>query len=341
MKNLPIFTAKTVYVDRQGEIVKREAINVPYYHEPLTEEIRSQKIRNYLLTKHVPYYDGPLIEEIDPICMVSIPQGEFWMGSPESEEGRYEDESPQHLVKISAFFMSQTPITQAQWRAIASLPEEGKTLKLDPSRLKGDDLPVERVSWQDAIEFCARLSRATGRNYRLPSEAEWEYACRGIPNPVVKKPNQKPVYPPFYFGETLKSNLANYDGREIYQQEAMGEYREKTTPVRSFPPNAFGLYDMHGNIWEWCLDPWHENYEGAPQDGKVWDENDSNNRYHDILANMGVLIKDDRAHVLRGGSWDIDPRLCRSACRDDFGLGHHNVGFRPVFSVQDSSLLHF
>jgi formylglycine-generating enzyme required for sulfatase activity len=306
---LPIFTAETVYVDRQGEIVNRETINIPYYDETLTREI-------------------------EPIRMMAIPQGEFLMGSPESEEGRYNDESPQHLVKVPAFFMSQTPITQAQWRAIASLPEEGKRLDPDPSGFKGDNLPVEKVRWQDALEFCARLSRATGRNYRLPSEAEWEYACRGIANPVVKESK------PFHFGETLTSNLANYYGTEIYQQEAKGEYRQKTTPIKSFPPNAFGLYDMHGNVWEWCLDPWHENYEGAPKDGKVWDEKDNDNRYHNILDNINVLIKDDRTHVLRGGAWHDPPRNCRSACRDFNDDDYYNVGFRPVFSFQDSSPLH-
>jgi formylglycine-generating enzyme required for sulfatase activity len=324
---LPIFTAETVYVDRRGEIVGRETINIPYYDETLTREI-------------------------EPIRMMAIPQGEFWMGSPESEEGRFDDESPQHLVKVPAFFMSQTPITQGQWRAIASLPEEGRRLEPDPSEFKGDDLPVEQVTWQDAIEFCARLSRLTGRKYRLPSEAEWEYACRAIPSPVVKESK------PFHFGETLTSNLANYRATEIYQQEAKGEYREKTTPVRRFPPNAFGLYDMHGNIWEWCLDPWHEHYEGAPEDGKVWDEKDENyegtpedgkvwdeknndNRYHNILDNINVLIKDDRTHVLRGGAWGHDPRYCRSAYRGlDLDDVINYVGFRLALSFQDSSPLH-
>ena len=314
--SLSTLELETVYVDSRGQITTKKDVSVSYY-------------------------DQPIPNNEDPICMVSIPQGEFWMGSPESEEGRYEDESPQHLVKVPAFFMSQTPITQAQWKAIASLPQEGKELKLAPSRFKGDDLPVEKVTWQDAIEFCARLSRLTGRNYRLPSEAEWEYACRAIPNQVAKKSNQIPVYPPFHFGETLTSNLANYRATEIYQQEAKGEYREKTTPVRSFPPNAFGLYDVHGNIREWCLDPWHENYERAREDGKVWDENDNDTRYLDILSNINVLIEDGRTHILRGGSWNSAPQDCRSASRYHLGRGlSEPVGFRPVFSVQDSSPLH-
>jgi len=321
--SLPTQELKTVLVNSRGEITTRKSITVSYYDEAISNSK-------------------------EPIRMIAIPQGEFWMGSPESEEGRFPDESPQHLVKVPAFFMSQTPVTQAQWKAVseaapsayASLPQEGKELKLAPSRFKGNDLPVENVRWQDAIEFCARLSRLTGRNYRLPSEAEWEYACRAIPNQVAKKSNEKPVYPPFHFGETLTSNLANYAATAIYQQEVKGEYREKTTPVRSFSPNAFGLYDMHGNIREWCLDPWHRNYKGAPGDGRVWDEKDNDNRYHDILNNINVLIKDSRAHVLRGGAWGDVPRNCRSACRDDYGRDDYFVGFRLALSFQDSSPLH-
>jgi formylglycine-generating enzyme required for sulfatase activity len=295
---LPIFTAKTVYVDIRGEIVNRETINVPYYDELLTGEI-------------------------EPIRMMAIPQGEFWMGSPESEKGHNSRESPQHLVKVPGFFMSQTPITQAQWRAIASLPQEGKELELAPSGLKGDDLPVERVNWYDAREFCARLSRLTERDYRLPSEAQWEYACRAIPNPVPKKPNQKHVYPPFHFGETLTSNLANYRAKEIYQQEAKGEYRGKTTPVRSFSPNAFGLYDMHGNVWEWCEDDWHDDYKGAPTDGSAWTE-------------TGKKAQKSPKSVLRGGSWDNNPVYCRSACRYNYvGRGNrdYDLGFRVLCVV--------
>ncbi|MEY3827487.1 MAG: hypothetical protein RLZZ148_2306 [Cyanobacteriota bacterium] len=126
-----------------------------------------------------------------------------------------------------------------------------------------------------------------------------------------------------------------------YQQEAAGEYRQKTTPVRNFPPNAFGLYDMHGNVWEWCLDPWHGDYKTAPTDGRVWDKENNDNRYQDILNNINVLIKDGRTHVLRGGSWYFDPPVCRSAYRDDYyGYDYHIVGFRPALSVQDSSPLH-
>ena len=266
--------------------------------------------------------------------MMAIPQGEFWMGSPESEKRLWE--SPQHLVKVPAFFMSQSPITQAQWRAIASLPEEGKRLEPDQSEFKGDDLPVENVRWQDAIEFCARLSRATGKKYRLPSEAEWEYACRAIQNPeeLVKGVKEVPVYPPFHFGETITSELANYISSLTYKKEPKGKYRAETTPVKSFLPNAFGLYDMHGNVREWCLDPWHNNYEGAPEDGKVWDNNNYDNYYYyNISDNINALIKDNGTHVIRGGSWNIDPRNCHSAFRNYRAYHANDVGFRPALSV--------
>ena len=317
-----LFSFQTIRVNSAGQIVEEKRLTRNYFRETLR---------------------GRGGKSID-IDMMVVPAGKFWMGSPESEKDRHKDESPQHLVTVPAFFMSQTQVTQAQWRAIASLPQERKELNPDPSRFKGDDLPVERVSWQDAIEFCARLSRHTGRNYRLPSEAEWEYACRAIQSPeqLSTGADQKPIYPPFHFGETITSDLANYNSSVTYQQEVAGEYRGKTTPVRSFPPNVFGLYDMHGNVWEWCLDPWHGDYKTAPTDGRVWDKENNDNRYQDILNNINVLIKDGRTHILRGGYWNLDPRHCRSAYRSslDYDHGSSYVGFRPVFSVQDSSPLH-
>lgn len=272
------------------------------------------------------------VEKIDgvPLDMIFIPSGTFMMGAPETEEESLDRERPQHLVNVSSFFMGRYPITQAQWRVIASLELIGRELDLDSSRFKGENRPVERVSWQDAIEFCARLSRHTQKNYRLPSEAEWEYACRAG------------TTTPFHFGETISTELANYRGTDWeyqgkvypgnYGRGEKGVYREETTDVTLFSvTNAFGLSEMHGNVWEWCLDPWYENYNNAPNDGSVWDKEYRNdNRYQNLLANTNVLNRDERSHILRGGSWYFNQGYCRSAYRDDSGNFDFSVGFRVV-----------
>ncbi len=199
--------------------------------------------------------------------IVEIPGGTFRMGAYENEEGSSEDERPRHQVTVQPFFMGKYAVTQEQWQKVADLlPKVNRELKPYPSRFKGENRPVELVSWYDVVEFCARLSKHTKREYRLPSEAEWEYACRAGTST------------PFHFGETITTQLANYDGNYIYGNGIKGEYRNQTTPVGSFPPNAFGLYDMHGNVWEWCADSWHDTYEGAPIDGKIWIDNDNPKR---------------------------------------------------------------
>ncbi|ALF52375.1 hypothetical protein ACX27_05160 [Nostoc piscinale CENA21] len=241
------------------------------------------------------------------LAMVSLPGGQFLMGSPDDEPERFHSESPQHLVKISPFFLSKFPITQAQWQAVATLPPINRHLDPTPASVKGTNLPVEQVSWEDAVEFCARLADKTGRNYRLPSEAEWEYACRAK------------TTTPFYFGDKLIPSLANYNNSSPYNPES-GNYSQ-TTIVGSFPANAFGLYDMHGNVWEWCGDHWHKNYQGAPVDGSVW------------LSNNHEL----KSRVIRGGSWKSSSRLCRSAYRSwnpQDGRGNL-LGFRVAISLSD------
>ncbi|MBE9260373.1 formylglycine-generating enzyme family protein [Dolichospermum sp. LEGE 00246] len=239
--------------------------------------------------------------------MVSIPGGTFIMGSPPEELERMDRESPQHSVTVQPFFMGKYQVTQAQWRFVAQLPQVNRELKSDPSNFKGANRPVESVSWEDAVEFCDRLSQYTGRTYRLPSEAEWEYACRAG------------TTRPFHFGETITADLANYNGNYTYGQGPKGVYREETTEVGSFGvANNFGLYDMHGNVWEWCQDDWHNNYEGAPTDGSVWlDNEESSNR-----------------KLLRGGSWYGHPENCRSASRHYHGLDldSDDIGFRVVCS---------
>ena len=264
----------------------------------------------------------------------------FVMGAPETEEDSSDSERPQHEVTVSTFFMGRYPITQTQWRAIASRTDlkVGRDLNPNPAYFKDRQdsarRPVECVSWYDALEFCARLSRHTGKDYRLPSESEWEYACRAIQNESASIEN--PSYPPFHFGETISTELANYKGADekygAYGRGLRGEYRQETTDVDYFKvANPFGLSDMHGNVWEWCLDPWHDNYKGAPTDGRVWDEQNKNgNLYQNILKNIDVLLQDTRVHVIRGGSWCSDPRNCRSACRSRNypGIGVDDYCFR-------------
>ncbi len=237
--------------------------------------------------------------------MVSIPGGTFMMGSPKTEENRRKSEGPQHKVTVKPFLMGKYPITQAQWNAVM-----GK----NPSHYKGDNRPVENVSWHDCVEFCKRLFDKTGKAYRLPSESEWEYACRAG------------TTTPFYFGKTITTDLANYNGRSTYASGPSGVYRGETTDVGSFPPNAFGLYDMHGNVWEWCADLWHDNYDGAPTDGSAWLENKSEKGTLEYLINCNKTV----SRLLRGGSFLFDPYYCRAANRLWLSSGNHgwNRGFR-------------
>ncbi|MFM8300669.1 MAG: SUMF1/EgtB/PvdO family nonheme iron enzyme, partial [Microcystis aeruginosa] len=273
-ENLFLFTAETVLVNETGKVIERKPVKAYFYDENLPEVGNRKKAQNY-------------------IRMMYIPQGEFWMGTEDGEIERlvkkfgwdgFRSERPQHLVQVPAFYMSQTPITQAQWQAIAATAKIDIDLETNPSRFIGDELPVESVKWYQATEFCKRLSRETKREYRLPSEAEWEYACRAG------------TKTPFHFGETITADLANYRATETYADEPTGRYRRKTTPVGYFQvANAFGLYDMHGNVWEWCADTWHNNYDGAPTDGSAWMENGN-----------------DNPSPLRGGSWYFNPNYCRS-----------------------------
>ena len=244
--------------------------------------------------------------------LISIPGGSFTMGSPEKEPERRPSEGPQHEVIIEPFFMGRYPVTQMQWRFIAGLEQVNRKLNPDPSAFKGNSHPVERVSWSAAVEFCDRISRHTGNDYRLPTEAEWEYACRAGTKTS------------FHFGETISSELANYRGTQTYNGGSIGKYRRETTPVDHFNvANTWGLCDMHGNVWEWCQDYWHDNYYGAPKDGSAW-----------------VAKSNSSYRVRRGGSWDFDPQLCRSACRSLSGLpglpASYN-GFRVVCRIPRNS----
>ena len=241
--------------------------------------------------------------------MVLIQGGSFEMGSPEDEESHQSRESPKHSVMVPTFLIGRYPVTQKQWRTVAqNINQVNIDLKPEPAYFSGEQRPVERVNWHQAVEFCNRLSEKTGRLYRLPSEAEWEYACRAR------------TTTPFHFGETVTDELANYDARQVYGRGLAGKYRSETTSVEEFnAPNNFGLCDMHGNVWEWCEDVWHDNYDGAPVDGSAWVEGGKSNR-----------------RILRGGSWIYNPENCRSAYRvdhfPDFDLNH--IGFRVVCAVR-------
>ena len=248
------------------------------------------------------------------LTMVEISAGNFLMGSPSGEEGR-DDTEAQRRVTVPALRMGRFPITQAQWKVVAGLEKVERELNASPSKFMGPDRPVESVSWHDAIEFCRRLSRHTKRNYILPSEAQWEYACRAGSTT------------PFHFGETLTTELANYDGNSTYGQGPKGTYREQTTDVGSFPANAWGLQDMHGNVWEWCLDRWHPSLAKGPTDGSAWQEP------------APELAKEDQEdwRLLRGGSWNSHPANCRSASRNFLppALRFYNFGFRVCCLPQD------
>lgn len=182
--------------------------------------------------------------------------------------------------------------------------------RIRPAALANLKQQLEQVSWEDAEEFCKRLSQKTGKEYTLPNEAQWEYACRAG------------TTTPFHFGPTITTDLANYRGTDwtynnktypgSYGNGSKGEYREETTEVGIFAiANPFGLYDMHGNVWEWCLDDWHANYKDAPRDRSAW-------------------LSSDKRKILRGGSWGGNPGYCRSAVRYWFDLGNHfnRFGFR-------------
>lgn len=226
-----------------------------------------------------------------PLELAAVPAGSFLMGS----HSGVEEERPQHRVTLASFWMSRHLITQAQWQAIMG----GQP----PCRFLGADRPVENVAWTEAVRFCERLSRKTGQPFRLPSEARWEYACRAG------------ATTPFAFGATLTTDLANYCGEHVYAAELAGVYRHTTTTVGSFPPNAFGLDDMHGNLWEWTADTWHATYSGAPGDGSAWTSGG-----------------EARCRVARGGSWHDVPEACRSAARARFeaAQGDDLLGFRIV-----------
>jgi len=285
--SLQLLTSKIeiVTVDYRGRIVKRVPAQAKYVKEELGNKVA--------------------------IEMVVIPAGEFLMGFADNDKPVLDIAKPQHRVEMPEFWIGKFAVTQAQWRQVAGLPKVRVDLNPDPSKFKGASRPVEMVSWEEAVEFCDRLSQKTIKPYRLPTEAEWEYTCRAGSTT------------PFYFGETITPELVNCDGTKPHGKALKGKFRKQTTDVGEFPPNAFGLCDMHGNVWEWCADFWHENYNGAPTDGSAWTTNQ--------------IIE---YHIIRGGSWSNDPMVCRSAYRNssDPVKAYNFIGFRVACSFSSTLL---
>lgn len=296
------FEYETVQIDSNGSVTHKEKERARYFSEELGDGVK--------------------------IDLVFIPGGHFSMGSPEGEKGRQPDEGPQHSVHVPEFFMGKYEVTVKQWNAVAKLPKVrfkdmailsyGHNNQVPYSYYdhpeKFYDCAINMISWEYAKEFCDRLSRRTGRKYRLPSEAEWEYACRA--NTVT----------PFSFGETITPELANYDTRYHYG----GDFPNSGKCVCTSMPvglsgfaNGFGLYDMHGNVWEWCLDQYRENYWGAPKDGTPWFNNEDKKG-----RNLNLR------RVLRGGGYNSSANACRSASRwgggSTPGISASGWGFRIV-----------
>ena len=262
---LTTHTFEIVSVDSHGEIIDRQPGTASCLTESLGDDIA--------------------------LDLVLIPSGTFMMG----DDRHHQDEQPSHQVTVPSFYISKYPITQAQYRSVMG-ENQGDAV--------GIDYPIEKINWHDAIEFCHKLSHQTGKHYSLPSEAQWEYACRAGTTTT------------FHFGDTITPDLANYNGDYPYGGVAKGENRAQATPVGSFPANAFGLYDMHGNVWEWCLDEYQPSYQGAPIDG----------------SGVAAGLIDGVKRVMRGGAWDYVARGCRSAvrCSLDAGIRMDGCGLRVV-----------
>ncbi len=282
-------------VNDRGEVTQRQPRSAHYLREDLGNGVTLDMV--YILGGE--FLMGTAEADWEAVIReytrhgASQANAEMWVGW----------EMPQHRVVVPPFFMGKTTVTQSQWRQVAQLPKIDRDLDADPAHFKGANRPVEQVSWQEAVEFCARLSRQTGRAYRLPSEAEWEYACRAG------------TTTPFHFGATITADLVNCDAQYPYGNAPNGKYREQTVEVTNLSPNGFGLYELHGNVREWCADHWHESYQGAPNDGTAW---------------LGK--NDNQLRVHRGGSWLNAPKSCRSADRNGFMLDFCTaiIGFRLV-----------
>ncbi len=295
---LETFTFETVRLKPNGEVEKRFTLTARQFIEPKAPELNLE--------------------------MVEIPGGSFLMGTSDKDavavrkeckrygwdEKWVDTEMPQHEVTVPPFYIGKFTITQAQWRIVAGWDKVERDLDPDPAYFKdrpdSAQRPVEQISWADAKEFCARLAKKTGRAYRLPTEAEWEYACRAG------------TTTPFAFGETINTEFVNFDGSRPYGKAKKGKNRNETVPVGSLGmANGFGVFDMHGNVWEWCEDIWTKSYHDAPNDGSA-----------------RLSSENSSYRLVRGGSYISYGVICRSARRrraDDFS---QLVGFRVVVSAR-------
>jgi formylglycine-generating enzyme required for sulfatase activity len=276
------YVAESLRLDAGGRVWLRTTHEVPAFSESLA--------------------DGVILE------LVPLRGGTFAMGSPVTEASRFADEGPQHRVTIGPFAIGKFEVTQAQWAAVAALPRITHELAPRPSAFSGDNRPVESISWHEAVEFCARLAHHTGRPYRLPSEAEWEFAARAGSQT------------PWAWGDASSPALAHSaSAAKGLLSKILQSSPEATTDVGGARyANAFGLYDTHGNVWEWTLDTWHDTYAGAPTDGSAWTTDGDSSR-----------------RVRRGGSWEDRPWACRSAMRNHSLVDSTNdaVGFRVALSL--------
>ncbi len=255
--NYSTFSFHTLRVSERGEPLRKTRQKATYFSESLGK--------------------GATLD------MVRIPGGRFLMGPANREKEANDLDSPQREVTIQEFWIGKYTITQAQWWALMKRAPVSPRSTSPIQKKKKPLHPIENIFWTDAVDFCQRLSQQTGRHYQLPSGAQWEYACRAG------------TTAPFYFGETLTPEIANYNGNYTYGEGPRGRYRETSTEVGCFLPNTFGLYDMHGNMWEWCLDGWHE----PPED-------------HLETRNVSSRFASQKKS-LRGGSWFYLPNNCRSA----------------------------
>jgi len=303
--NLSEYLVDVITSDNRGKVTESRKNRVRYF----TENLNGGAVIEMVEAPGGTFSMGTTAGEIEQIARDHGRDVEKEMKRMLPERLRWE--TPQHMVRVSRFYLSKYEVTQAQWRVVSQFPKVKRDLMSDPSYFKGDSRPVETVSWEDAMEFCERLSRATGRKYRLPTEAEWEYACRAGSRTA------------FHFGATVTPAWVNYNSESPYASAPKADPRQQTMPVGSLGvANAFGLFDMHGNVWEWCLDTWQDNYFQAPNDGSSR-EKESNN-----------YVK-----VIRGGAWNSVAGECRASARNritaPFKL--NGIGFRVVAEAEDKT----